>query len=259
MNVIIKHKFLDVDNELSYLGDITAVNDVAISATAADIANYIASFCQEKEIYFDDFTSPKYTAYEIEAFKKTILGSALVNFECFISQDPALQVQQPQPSRAPRSSGGSNSGKPNIANCYGIVDKTKNQLYGTLYWVGGEFLNTNGKTIPRLHVKPLRRPANGTSLEVFTNGSGQGYEDCVLFWPNYKDAYDVAQTVDKTKHGSKVRDYQVKRQGAHGNEYYKVDTEFGPAYIKADRLVEMVECYNKKFKEDLNYFFKSLD
>lgn len=256
---IIELKFLNVDNELSDLSDITAVNDVAISATATDIANYIASFCQEKEIYFDDYISPKYTTYEIEAFKNTILGSALVNFECFISQDPALQVQQPQPSRTSRSSGGSNSGKPNIANCYGLVDKTKIQIFGTLYWIGGEFLNTNGKTAPRIHVKPLRRPASGNNLEVFTNGSGQGYEDCVLFWAKQQEAEEVAQVIDETKHGSKVKDYQVKRQGANGNEYYKVNTEFGPAYIKADRLVEMVECYNKKFKEDLNSFLKSLD
>ena len=80
----------------------------------------------------------------------------------------------------------------------------------------------------------------------------------VLFWDNSRIALDVARQIDQTKHSPKVSTYGVKRQTAKG-DYYRVTTEFGEAYIKADRLVEMVETYQKKFTEEIKTFFKNLD
>lgn len=249
-DTIVNLKFMDVDNDIKAISK----ND----SDAAINAMYLASFCQEKEIYFDDYIAPKYTAQEIAAFKSTLLGKALVDCECFISQDPSLQVTQPA-APTPRTvrTAPISAGKPNIANCNGLVDKVKVPMSGNVYWIGGSWL-TPGKTTPRVHVKPLRSTNSQGQLEVFTNGSGQGYEDMVLFWPNSMLATDVANKIDQTKHGPKVANYQVKRQTAKG-DYYKVNTEFGEAYIQADRLVEMIEDYKKRFAESMREFFKNLD
>lgn len=49
------------------------------------LAAYLASFCAERKIYWDDVTAKK-SASEIEKYKKTIFGGALWDYKCFVSQ-----------------------------------------------------------------------------------------------------------------------------------------------------------------------------
>lgn len=228
-------------------GSYNTINDIGIREC-------VASLCKEKEIIFDD------TIHGLNGLKHTKLGQLLLDNNCFKSQATRNTTARGanDPAQTQRQTGVAAGGKPHLADCNGIVGQKDILAYMYVYWIGGEF-NKAGKTQPRIHVKPLRSTLPDGTLEVFTNGSGQGFEDCVLFWTSQNAVLEVANKIDKNKHGSKVLNYQVKRQSAKGY-FYTVKTEFGDAYIKADNIIESLDSTSEnKCFEDFNNFLKDLN
>ena len=121
-----------------------------------------------------------------------------------------------------------------------------------VYWIGGEFANP-GKTQPKLHVKPQH---GKTPLKV-DYGSGQGYNDCILYFASEQSARNFMGIADANK-PSKVKSLQLKKIGEDKNGYVEVDTEFGPAYIKASKLHEEVEEDLEENKEEKKYNHKEV-
>lgn len=113
-----------------------------------------------------------------------------------------------------------------------------------VYWIGGEFVN-QGKTQPKLHVKPQGAKA---PLKV-DFGSGQGYNDCILYFASEGAARNFFGIADASK-PAKVKSLQIKKIGEDPNGYVEVTTEFGNAYIKASKLHEEVE--EDLDKEEIN-------
>ena len=106
---------------------------------------------------------------------------------------------------------------------------------GFVYWVAGEF-DKPGKTKPRIHVKPQGATA---PLKV-SYGSGQGYNDCILFFPSEAEVKAFLPALDSHKPAN-VKSLGVRKVKEDPNGYVEVDTEFGHAYIKADKLHEDME------------------
>ena len=211
---------------------------------ATDFCKLFANICAKKEIFWDDTT---HTPFELDYFKKTMFGDALWNFECFVSQVPtpspvvkaatATKTSGTSTPRAPRTAGaGTGAGHTLYRNnAGGIVGSSKEILSGNyVYCIIGEFVNP-GKTKPRIHVSPQGQNA---PLKVKYN-SGQGHNDCVLYWATIDDAVDFKAVCD-THVPSNVVNLAVKKMATDPNGYVEVSTEFGPAYIKASKLHEEI-------------------
>lgn len=120
-----------------------------------------------------------------------------------------------------------------------------------VYWIGGEFAKP-GKTQPRLHVMPQ----NGKRPLKVNYGSGQGYNDCILYFASEQAARTFMGAADANK-PSKVKSLQLKKIGEDTNGYVEVETEFGNAYIKASKLHEEVE-EDLENKEEKAYNYKEV-
>lgn len=106
---------------------------------------------------------------------------------------------------------------------------------GYVYWVGGEF-DKPGKTQPKIHVKPQSASA---PLKV-NYGSGQGYNDCILYFTSEAAVKAFLPALEAHKPAN-VKSLKVKKIEEDKNGYVEVDTEFGHAYIKASKLHEDIE------------------
>ena len=219
--------------------------------TRNQLCRVLANLCAKCEIFWDD---TQHTPEELRYFIGTPFGKALWDFRCFVSQEPEVikvkiptsGTKQATTSTSKASTGAaSNGGLLNINNCSGLISSGKEANGNSyVYWIGGEF-NPIGKTKPRLHVKPYNAPS---PLSVSFK-SGQGYDDCVLFFFDMTTASDfLAKAIAKAP--SNVVNLEVKKVKTDTNGYFKVNTEFGEAYIKASKLNEMLEQANK---EEIDY------
>ena len=226
------------------------------SLTKAQICRFIANLCAKCEIFWDD---TQHTPEELRYFIATPMGKALWDFRCFVSQEPdTVKVKTPSTStgaaRSTSSSSSSSSGtssgsKLNLQNAGGLVNQTK-EVPATpdMYWIDGEFVNP-GKTKPRLHVSPYM--LSGTLPVKY--GSGQGFDDCILFFDDYNKAIEFMNKA-LANLPSNVKTLGIKRQRTDSNGYFKVITNCGEAYIKASKLHEMLEKLEEQKEKEINYF-----
>jgi len=221
---------------------------------------FIAWFCAENKLVYNNKTT---SVEEMDQIKKTVIGSVLWDNYLFakdrIPEDNpnkeivgnvgnANNINQ-DPTPAPQAASGTaaatqvKQGGPVGHTLYrnnagGIL--TTGKLTGIsnngyVYWIGGEFTKP-GKTQPKLHVKPqYSKPP----LKV-DYGSGQGYNDCILYFASQQAAQNFMGIADAHK-PSKVKVLYLKKIGEDKNGYVEVETEFGNAYIKASKLHEEVE------------------
>jgi len=220
--------------------------------SASKLYKFFANICRVKQIWWED---DEHTKEEMTAFLSTPMGKTLWEFGCFISQDDSatkVNIKTPSNSapRQQRASSGSSSGsagsgsKLNKGNAGGLLAQDKEIINQTdMYWICGEFA-TPGKTKPRIHVSPINQPA---PLKVKYN-SGQGFDDCILYFTDKIEATAFMAKCDAAK-PSTVANLEVKRVSTDPNGYFKVNTEFGEAYIKAAKLHEMLEQLEESSEE----------
>ena len=205
------------------------------------IAKVFANVCARQEIFWDDRS---YTPFEQEYFKKTIFGKALWDFECFVSQEPA-PIKTPKVTtsntttnttpKAPRPASAGAGHTLYRNNAGGIVGTSKEILsVPFVYYITGDF-NPKGKTSPRIHVSPQNQTA---PLKVKYT-SGQGFNDCVLYFESAAKADDFKTQCDANL-PSNVAVLKVKKMSTDPNGYVEVNTQYGPAYIKASKLHEEI-------------------
>lgn len=216
------------------------------------VANFLASLCAECAIYWDDLYSDK-TAEEIKYFKEnTMWGQTLDAYEVFVSQDPTLK-QKPNNSKpvssnnqgvgnnASNSSGtySSKSGL-DLTSAHGLVDTNKYFVNNqpSIFWIKGKF-NTNGKTSPRVHVSPLKND----DPCIVKYSSGQGYDDCILYFEDITEADTFLKQVHITCTDPKIdpNGWVIKKTLVDKNGYFKINTNLGPALILAKKLHEALE------------------
>lgn len=213
-----------------------------------------ANICAKREIFWDD---GEYTPFELEHFKKTPFGETLWDFRCFVSQEPDVRKvpttnatplkaatannsaavsgnTAPAAPKAPRATGAGHTLYRN--NAGGIVGTSKDILtVPEMYCILGEF-NPKGKTSPKIHVSPQ---GQGAPLRVKYT-SGQGHNDCILYFDSLSAANDFKTKCDVNLPAN-VAFLKVKKLATDPNGYVQVDTQHGPAWIKASKLHEEVE------------------
>ncbi len=137
-----------------------------------------------------------------------------------------------------------------LLNANGLVSKEKTKLSNEVYFLTGVFKKASGNK-PKVHVKPRAKLNSKGNLDVhFT--SGQGYEDCLLYFAAEDDARKFYNDVPNDPDTKALLDkagidtMAVKKTNADPNGYFEVQTNVGTAdgiktYILAKKLNEDLE------------------
>ena len=237
----------DALGNAEYYGDSSLDYTNVYKIKAKTFMKIFANICAKREIFWDD---SEYTPFELDYFKKTPFGETLWEFRCFVSQEPnVLKIATPSATatpKAPRATTGTagSTGAPRTTgaghtlyrnNAGGIIGTSKDILtVPEMYCILGEF-NPKGKTSPKIHVSPQGQAA---PLRVKYT-SGQGHNDCILYFDNLNAANDFKTKCDANLPAN-VAFLKVKKLATDPNGYVQVNTQYGPAYIKASKLHEEI-------------------
>lgn len=216
----------------------------------AILAKYIAWFCLENDIIWDD---TNVTTNEMDAYKQTILGGILIAAGCFASTQAAAQTANTTTSKAPsarqpgqppvnsyKSSGAHSQDIPNLV---GQANQKAN-FNQPLFCVEADKV---GKNTPCAFITPIKTSQSGvvkvskTAAETINFGSGNGYTDCCLWFILQTDAQKLVTFCQNSpKFNKKYTNFHIAK-GLDNNGYFMVTTEAGPAYIQAKKLNEALE------------------
>ena len=87
--------------------------------------------------------------------------------------------------------------------------------------------------------------------------SGNGYTDCELFFKTVDDAEAFRQQLVDNGLTNKYQNVRVAQPKADKGGYFEVDTNFGPAYIRAkklnEELIEAVEAEQPARRSSASY------
>jgi len=221
-----------------------------IRKPASVLAKYIAYFCAENKIYWDD---TNLTPYEKEELNRTNIGSALSEYNCFVSQEPKSRTRSTTTSSSSTTAGSTTSTSGNApkngfkslgplsGKVVNLMSTKKQRASSSIvYCIEADKL---GKNTPNIFITPLTNNGDPVSMNkaVQVNlGSGNGYADCKLWWDNETDALDFLKSCNYRFGGGKFQNLHVAKAHADSNGYFEVTTEFGHALIKALKLNEEI-------------------
>jgi hypothetical protein len=237
--------------------------------SAEYIAKAIVYSAELLNLYWDDTIR---TPYEIEEFKKTILGEAVYRYGRYISaikdaptQKPAAAASANTPQvaqSAPKNDFRQQGPKSGQANGLVSLDGTPiphGQQGEKVFIDKGYALAIRGtvvgkKSSVRAVINPLKSSANGSKNSVVINAShGYGVAECLF--DEMDDAvnfYD--QIVLNNRVPSDVDNLQIVKISVDKNGYFLADTEFGICAIAARVLNEEVD--DAPIEEDLGACWK---
>lgn len=263
--------FFNVDTALTQLADCkffvdsTAYGRVKgarmVKRSPELLAGYIANFCAEQGIYWDDVNTHK-TVQEMDQYKKTLLGGAVWEYDCFLSQQlnkgnattasaasttGATPAAKPT-TRAPKAPKAPGQGPANPYKSSGPQSGKARDLKGN---PGDKvYANTkvsfcivadNAKSASPAYalVKPLNKQGddgNGTN-KVFVSSS-HGYADCTCYFDDINDANAFLAQCNAKNWGPDISNLRVMKRASESNGYFIVGTEFGDCAISAKRMNE---------------------
>ena len=248
-NELINRDFDDVDASIrelagtSFYSHLDTDQGSRKSYNDEGVAKSIVYMAELLNLYWDDTVR---TTYEIDEFKKTLLGQAVFKFGRYIS---ALNA-----AKAPRASGGSTGTRapstrapgqapknnfkqsgPQSGNARDLldpnggpgtpgakVDPSGSDVYGI---IGS---NANSKNIARVFVKPLAPSGAAGKTNKVCVGSGKGFGDCVCWFEDPNEAQDFLDKLIKSgKCPANVSGLHVVAKRKESNGYFLVGTELG--------------------------------
>ncbi len=229
-----------------------------VTRSANLIASYIANFCAEQGIYWDDINTHK-TTTEMEQYKKTLLGEALWEYECFLSQQLAkgntttasaasTGIAIPGSARAPRTpkapgqapANPYKSSGPQSGNARDLKGKPNQKVYANTN-VSFCIMADNAKSSSPAYalVKPLSKQGdNGSGTNRVFVSSSHGYADCTCYFDDINDANAFLAKCMAKNWGSDISNLRIVKKASERNGYFLVGTEFGTCAISAKRMNE---------------------
>jgi hypothetical protein len=235
---------------------------------AAKCIVYMAELVQ---LYWDDTIR---TPYEIDEFKKSLLGDAVYKYGRYISaikDKPSKSRASSSPSST-SSAAGSTGGQPkngykqsgpqsgnvrDLRDLDGIGTGTP----GNKVYAGGPYIykivgdNPQSKNTPNVFIKPLSSSgAAGTTNKIFIS-SGNGYTDCTCYFDDPNDAQDFLNKINQNNRvPNNVTNLRIVKNKADSNGYFLVGTEFGVVAVSAKTLNEaLVEAMNEKVERAVDW------
>lgn len=247
---LVNRDFTNIDKELNTLHSLAPGGYKALAFAKAIV--YAAELL---ELYWDDTLK---TPYEIDEFKKTMLGEAVYKYGRYIS------AIQDKPARATRSAsntsisttgGASASVAPkNDYKSSGAQSGNVRDLQdlnggpgtpGQKVTAQGKYIfriigdNPQSKNVPNVFIKPLSASgATGNTNKVFFS-SGNGYTDCTCYFDDENDAQAfLDKIIAAGRVPANISNPRVVKRNADSNGYFLAGTEFGVCAISAKTLNE---------------------
>lgn len=232
----------------SFAPTLTEISNRGIRRGDTTLAKFVAWFCAEYEYWWDD---SNISTFELDQIKQSVLGKALFDFECFMSQpgnnntSTANTPNKTTNGNTTRNARGSSSyktsgGQSSQARALIGQPGVKEYITGSAYWIKGVKAGSNNTQCA--FVRPLVPAGAAGSVNRVFVGDPSGNKDCRVFFDNEQTAIDFlnkCQTNNKV--AANISNLNVVRTNADQNGYFQVDTEFGPVYIKASKLNEEIE------------------
>ena len=216
------------------------------------VAKAIVYMAELLNLYWDDTIR---TPYEVEEFKKTLLGDAVYKYGRYISaiKDKTTRAKaasgtasQPRVASSAPQNNYKQSG-PQSGNVRGLLGNPGDKVFAdgpVSYRIEGDKLQSN---TPKVFIKPLTASGevNGTN-KIFIS-SGNGYTDCVCYFDDPNDAQTFLNKIEAAgRVPSNVTNIHVAKVKSDTNGYFLVSTEFGTCAISARTLNEaMLEAVEK--------------
>lgn len=264
-------KYNDALNLLSrcyFTPDINSTNIHGhVQKTAPELATYVAWFCASHEFYWDNRNTTKYEMAEI---KNTVLGQALYIGNCFVKQKdpdekkpeeqtaakadkaPAKQ-DTPAPASQPAQQGDTGKQPKNPFKARGPLSNVavdligtpghKTALSGDIFCINAIDQTTNKALEDCAYIRPVedknqdKYKIGNTNKLLFGKAKGYGY--CQIYWQNKADADNYLKSVNWSDLTSMY--VGVAKKKANSNGYFAIGTQYGPAYISAEKLNEELE------------------
>lgn len=213
------------------------------------VANALAWMCKVNEIYWDDTST---TSYRVDYFKKSYLGKALWDFECFATQPKTTtsgsttsSTSNTNTSRKTSTSTTSSSSKYQNRGQLSSVARDMISKPGDKFTVNGPDVFyirdtvTQSKKPIRAYIKPVNPNAeiNGTN-KVFV-GNSNNWGDVTCFFETQTEATEFMQKIINS--GAYSEPLSVVSKKAESNGYFAINTNLGKCIIRAFDLNEEVE------------------
>lgn len=209
------------------------------------IANFMAAFCAENEIFWDDINTRK-SVTELETYRMSTFGKACWNFGCFLSQQKGKRSRSSSVSRSTTADGsapksGYKSSGPKSGVIGGLIGKPGEKIlcHGNLYVIGAK---SDKKKKQYVFIDPLSPISDVNKIRI---GDPSGWSCCKLFFEDRAEAESamerlVTEDTFVRRTPSHVSGLFIARISPDPNGYFKVETEIGPALIKASKLNEAI-------------------
>lgn len=240
--------------------------------TEEQIARAIVYNAECLGLYWDDTVR---TPYEIDEFKKTILGAAVYKYGRVISAIPDKGTRAKASSGSASGNSGAAAGAPKndykqrgpqSGNVRGLIGNPGDKVYADTnisYRIEGDKVTSN---TPRVFIKPLNSSgADGTSSNKVYISSGNGYTDCTCYFddPNAAQQFldkviaDLQKLIDEKRAISNIANLHVAKVKSDPNGYFLVNTEYGPCAVSAKTLNEALTEGVEEVTEEVNGWEKA--
>ena len=260
-NELVNRDFTDIDNDIRNISRYNFYpnyeNRGKYKSFKADaVAKAIVYMAELLQLYWDGTIR---TPYEIDEFKKTLLGMTVYKYGRYISaisnkSARSASTSSKTPGQPPKNnykqSGPQSGNVRDLLDITGAGPGTPGQKIfadtALIYKIIGD--NPQSKNTPNVFIKPLSAAgATGTTNKIFIS-SGNGYTDCTCYFDDPNDAPSFLDKIiaDGRVPGN-VSNMRVVKMKADTNGYFLVGTEYGPVAVSAKTLNEaLTEAINEE-------------
>lgn len=262
---LINRDFANIDSSITALSHYRFFPSLTTASSAKKyttegIAKAIVYCAEVFGLYWDDTIR---TPYEIEEFKKTILGNAVYKYGRYISaiKDKTTRARAsstgsstPRVASSAPQNGYKQSG-PQSGNVRGLMGNPGDKVFAdgpVSYRIEGDKLQSN---TPRVFIKPLTASgAAGNSNKVYIS-SGNGYTDCTCYFDDPNEAQnfldkilpDLNKLIQEKRAIAGIANLHIAKVKSDPNGYFLVSTEYGTCAVSAKTLNEAL---SEAFKEE---------
>lgn len=246
-NELVNRDFNNIDSSITGIANYyIELHGKNRSMNPGQIAKCIVYMAELVQLYWDDTVR---TPYEVDEFKKTILGNAVYTYGRYISairdkstksrnsgttSSTTATASNQQPKNGYKQSG------PQSGNARDLKGQAGEKIYAegpVVYRIIGD--NPNSKNVPNVFVNPLSAGGAAGSTNKVSFSSGNGYSDCTCYFDDPNEANNfLDKIIQNNRVPVNVSNARVAKCKADPNGYFIVGTEFGDCAISAKKLNE---------------------
>jgi hypothetical protein len=247
---IVNRDFKNVDSSIQWLSRFTLRTPTGkrINFNKAQVAKCLVYMADLVGLYWDDTVR---TPYEIDEFKKSLLGEAVYKYGRYISAiQPPKATRSTTKSTASGGGGGTKSAPqngykssgPQSGNVRDLQGNPNEKVIADTNFIYKIIADKIGKNTPNVFIKPLSASGvTGSTNKIFIS-SGNGYTDCTCYFDDPNDAQAfLDKIIAANRVPANINNIRVVKMKADPNGYFLVGTEFGTVAVSAKTLNEAFE------------------